>query len=302
MMLQEIYPRIYRPEYRNQTANPHSFLLYYRRQQILLKRDLEHKLLSLPKFSDIAALKKNLLDRSLYLFSIDEEEFFTLPGEDLEGLSSALWGEASSGAIQPKSSFGSEKFSLEELSVFRSFAPRHHGFAIATGFHIDAWMKSRRFCGICGHKTVHSSTERAIVCPHCEHTEYPRISPAIIVAIRDGDRILLTKRAGSDYKLYALVSGFSEIGETLADTIRREVKEEVGLDIRNIRYYKSQPWGISETMMLAFIADLDGSDSITLQESELSEARWFRREEVPLLEQHISVGQELIQAFREGKF
>lgn len=284
MMLQEIHPKIYRPEYQDKRANPHSFLLYYREGQVLLKKAKENQGFFLPKFEDLASADEEIFRRSLYLFSIDDEEFYTLNSKEPENIPSE------------------NHISLEALSVFRSFTPKHHGFAIATGFHIDAWMKSRRFCGICGNKTIHSSTERAIICPNCRHTEYPKISPAIIVAIRDKDRILLTKRAGSDYKLHALVSGFSEIGETLADTIRREVKEEVGLDIKNIRYYKSQPWGISETMMLAFIADLDGSDSITLQESELSEAKWFRRSEIPPFEHYISVGQELIQGFRNGKF
>ena len=97
------------------------------------------------------------------------------------------------------------------------------------------------------------------------------------------------------------MAGFVEVGETLEEAVAREVKEEVGLKVKNIRHYKSQPWSFSDTIMLAFIADLDGDDTITLQEEELSEARWFEREDVPVLPFHISVGHEMIHKFRDGE-
>ena len=121
------------------------------------------------------------------------------------------------------------------------------------------------------------------------------------MAIRYGNRLLLTKNAKGTYKFYALVAGFVEVGETLEDAVRREVKEEVGLKVKNIQSYKSQPWSFSDSLMVAFIADLDGDDTITLQKEELSEARWFEREDVPVLPFHISVGHELIQKFRDGE-
>ena len=155
--------------------------------------------------------------------------------------------------------------------------------------------------GYCGTKTEKSATERALICSKCKNIEYPKISPAVIVAIRNGNKLLLTKNAKGTYKYYALVAGFVEVGETLEEAVAREVKEEVGLKVKNIRPYKSQPWSFSDTMMLAFIADLDGDDKITLQEEELSEARWFEREDVPVLPFHISVGHEMIQKFRDGE-
>ena len=93
---------------------------------------------------------------------------------------------------------------------------------------------------------------------------------------------------------------YIEIGEDPIDTVIREVKEEVGLNIKNIRPYKTQPWGFSNALMLAFSADLEGDDTIRIQESELKEARWFKREDVPVLENHISVGQEMIEKFKRG--
>lgn len=282
MMLQEIYPKVYRPEYIHKKAQRDSLLLHYDNNNILLKKSSEKSGFSLPHFYDIERENPDIYEKSIYLFSIDDEEFFIIRDKLCR---------------EPEKGFMRQAF-----SIFRSFSPKYQGFAIATGFHIYSWMNTKRFCGACGNLTIHSTKERAVVCPRCGHREYPKIAPAAIVAIIDGERILLTKRAGGDYKWHALVSGFTEVGETLADTIRREVKEEVGLNVKNIRYYKSQPWGISESIMLAFIAELDGDDRIRLQESELSEAKWFYRKDIPLPPDYISVGQELIQAFREGKF
>ena len=111
----------------------------------------------------------------------------------------------------------------------------------------------------------------------------------------------MTKGRNTTYKHYALVAGFMEIGETPEDAVRREVMEEVGLKIKNIRAHKSQPWAFSDTLMMGFTAELDGDDTITLQEEELKEASWFERKDVPLPDSTISVGQEMIAYFKEGK-
>lgn len=93
---------------------------------------------------------------------------------------------------------------------------------------------------------------------------FPKISPAVIVAVTDNDRVLLTKYAGRTYKNYALVAGFNEAGETIEQTVRREVMEEVGLKVKNLKYYKSQPWGLSGSLLSGFFCELDGDDKITL--------------------------------------
>ena len=141
-----------------------------------------------------------------------------------------------------------------------------------------------------------------MVCPLCGHISYPQICPSVIVAITDKDRILLTKYASghSSFKRYALVAGYSEVGESLEDTVRREVMEEVGLRVKNIRYYKSQPWAFSGSLLMGFFCDLDGSDEITLDADELSEAAWFHRDEINLEDDHISLTREMIIKFKEG--
>ena len=111
--------------------------------------------------------------------------------------------------------------------------------------------------------------------------EYPKICPAVIVAVLDGERILLTKYAGRSYTRYALIAGFAEIGETIEQTVHREVMEEVGLRVKNLRFYKSQPWSFSDTLLMGFYCDLDGEDRITLDQDELAVAEWFNRGQIP---------------------
>ena len=129
---------------------------------------------------------------------------------------------------------------------------------------------------------------------------FPKIAPAVIVGVTHGDKILMTKYAGREYKRYALIAGFTEIGETAEETVKREVMEEVGLAVKNIRYYKSQPWAFSDTEMIGFFAELDGDDKIRLQEDELSEAGWYTREEIPDDARLISVGTEMKMYFKYG--
>lgn len=283
-MLQEIYPKTYYPEYKNQKPATHDYLCAFMDNKILLKRNSKTKELEIPKFIDIENISSEIYDAATYVCAIDDKKYYVLDAKSLLDSSSL------------------KDFTLEKVYDFRAFEPRHHAFAGVTASQIYRWMKSRKYCGVCGSKTVKSEIERAMICPKCRHIEYPKIAPAIIVAVTDNDRLLLTKNLRSVYKSYALVAGFVEIGETLEDAVRREVMEEVGLKIKNIKPYKSQPWALSDTLMLAFTAELDGDDTITLQTEELSEAGWFHRSKVPILEGHISVGQELIENFKNGKF
>src|SRR5699024_3191276 len=111
----------------------------------------------------------------------------------------------------------------------------------------------------------------------------------------------MSKSAGRAYKKYALLAGFTEIGETVEETLAREVMEEVGLKVRNIRYYKSQPWAFSDTLLMGFYCDLDGSDKITLDRDELSLAEWFEREEIPVEPSRDSLTNEMIMKFKQGE-
>jgi NAD+ diphosphatase len=147
-----------------------------------------------------------------------------------------------------------------------------------------------------------SKIERAMVCPTCGNIEYPKICPAVIVAVVNGDKILVSRYAGRAYKRYALLAGFMEIGEAFESTIRREVMEEVGLKVKNITYYKSQPWAFTDTVLAGFYCQLDGDDKIRLDENELQEAEFITREELPVNENDISLTAEMMEAFRTKRY
>ena len=192
-------------------------------------------------------------------------------------------------------------FAYEDARRLRQLQSKEVCFAIMTARHLYRWYQSNRFCGRCGTKTVHDDRERMLLCPHCGNMIFPKISPAVIVAITDGDRLLLSKYAGRSYTRYALIAGYTEIGETLEQTVQREVMEEVGLKVKHIRYYKSQPWGVDGNVLMGFYCDLDGSDAIRLDETELSLAEWHDRHSLPAHDDGISLTREMIRVFEEGK-
>jgi NAD+ diphosphatase len=121
------------------------------------------------------------------------------------------------------------------------------------------------------------------------------------VAIIDGDRLLMARSASGLFRRFSLIAGYVQFGETLEEAVQREAREEVGLRVKNVRYYKSQPWAFSDTEMIGFFAELDGSPEIALDDGELAEACWFTRQDVPEPVSTISVGSELINLFRTGR-
>lgn len=176
-------------------------------------------------------------------------------------------------------------------------------FLSMTAFQLHNWYDNNIFCGHCGQRLEKSGMERALHCPVCGHTEYPRIVPAVTVAVidREREKILLTKYAGRDIPFFALVAGFTEIGETLEETVSREVMEETGLRVKNIRYFGSQPWGIVDDLMVGFFCDLDGDSTIHRDANELKLADWFSREETELQPTDMSLTNALMRAFKEGR-
>ena len=174
-------------------------------------------------------------------------------------------------------------------------------YAGATGYHMRNFRMVSRYCGSCGAPTFPSETERAFVCTKCGYTAYPTIAPAVIVAIINNDKILLVKnkRRPKNVRL-ELVSGYVEIGESFEQAVHREVFEEVGLKVKNLRIYKDQPWGISGAHMIGYVAEVDGNDRVIKQEDEISEANWYSRDEIPEYRNRLSVGSEMISRFKEG--
>ena len=182
-----------------------------------------------------------------------------------------------------------------EVNLFRSMSADIASI-IASCLHLWRWYENHRYCGKCAFPLEPAPNERALSCSVCGNLVFPTISPAIIVAITCGDRILLARNVR--YQHYALIAGYVEVGETLEHALRREVMEEVGLEIHDIRYLGDQPWGISGSQMFAFHAQADDKAALRIQKSELSDARWFHRSEVPSLPHKVSIAYEMIERFR----
>jgi NAD+ diphosphatase len=187
---------------------------------------------------------------------------------------------------------------MEDISIFRTALPRYNAFAGITAYQLHNWYENRRYCGKCSSPMVKDTKERMLYCKSCNTMEYPKISPAVIVAVTNGNKILMSRYAQGLYKRYALLAGFTEIGETIEETVAREVMEEVGLRVKNIRYYKSQPWSFSDTLLMGFFTELDGDDTITLDQEELSEAVWIAREDIQVEPDNLSLTNEMILKFK----
>ena len=177
--------------------------------------------------------------------------------------------------------------------------PRFIAFAGITALQLDGWYRNNRYCGHCGGLLKKDHKERMLYCEKCGSRVYPRINPAVIIAVTKGSKLLMTKYAGRTYKNYALVAGFNEAGETIEQTVRREVMEEVGLKVKNLKYYKSQPWGLSGSLLSGFFCELDGDDKITLQEDELSLGTWVKADDLDLEDDGISLTREMILKFKK---
>ena len=170
-------------------------------------------------------------------------------------------------------------------------------FSIASrALQIVNWDLTHRFCGRCGSPMQTHTQEFAKICPSCNLTLYPRISPAIIVAIVKEGKILLARRVNSE--MFSVIAGYVEAGETLEETVARETQEEVGITVKNIRYFSSQPWAFSYSLMLAFTAEYE-SGSIVPDGVEIEEANWYSPDSLPeMIPGPISVARNLINWFK----
>lgn len=161
------------------------------------------------------------------------------------------------------------------------------------------WDRTHQYCGRCGAETEEKEGEYAKVCPECGFTCYPRISPVVIVAIIKDKEILLVQSNHFKGDFYTVISGFVEPGETLEECLKREVKEEVGVAIKNISYFGSQSWPFPNSLMIAFTAEYDGGEIVT-DKDEIKDARWFTKENLRNLPGSISIARQLINWFSEN--
>ena len=283
-MLQDLAYGKLENAYRDATPRNEDTLLCFRGNEILLGRH-EDDTLTLPTVSQVLARSSDW-DRwgekpLRFAFRLQERDYFLWMGEG------GPW--------------DAEDFAYTPVRTLRQVISREICFAVMTGWHLFSWYRSNRFCGRCGSRTLHDGQLRALRCPECGQMIFPRINPAVIVAVTNGDDLLLSKYAGRAYTRYALIAGFTEIGETAEETVAREVMEEVGLHVKNIRYYKSQPWGVDGNLLLGYYCDLDGSRNIHIDENELSMAEWYPRNDLPAKDDGFSLTMEMIRIFEEGK-
>ncbi len=168
----------------------------------------------------------------------------------------------------------------------------------ARAVQIVDWNKTHRYCGRCGVPLNTKSTERAKECPQCGLLHFPRLAPAIIVLVERGDKLLLARSRHFMPGMYSVLAGFVEPGESLEEAVMREVKEEVGLEVKDIHYFGSQPWPFPHSLMIGFTATYASGD-ISLDDSEIEDAGWFTIDSLPRIPGKISIARKLIDWFIE---
>lgn len=170
-------------------------------------------------------------------------------------------------------------------------------FAIAgRALGLTAWDRDHRFCGRCGGPTTPSTVERVRTCPACAHGAYPRLSPAVIVAVERDGHLLLARNARTKHPFYSTLAGFVEVGETLEETVAREIAEEAGIAVRDIRYFGSQPWPLTGSLMVGFTARWAAGE-LTPDPTEILEPGWFAPDALPTVPGKLSIARALIDDF-----
>ncbi len=271
-MIQDIFPHIFHNEYSPEPPGADDPVFVFADQEVLVRKAGQGDDISLPTAS--------MFDESdlQYLFRIDRTNYYLYQG------------------VQKPAADG---FEYKSGRVFRRLLPKDLCFAGMTARHLYSWYRNHRFCGRCGEKTEVGLGERKLVCPSCGNQIYPVIAPAVIVAVINKDRILLTRYKDRPYRGIALIAGFCEIGESVEDTVRREVLEEAGLHVKNIQYYKSQPWGFADNLLMGYYCQVDGDETLHPDGQELAVAEWIPREEIGQENADLSLTADMIMHFKE---
>ncbi|MBO5069373.1 MAG: NAD(+) diphosphatase [Roseburia sp.] len=292
-MIQDIEPKRLANEYSGKTPGKGSRLMAFQENQILVKKGETADFVPYEMLQAWCTRCGAKLPDMVYLFSVGETKYFLtdLPEKFLLWLTENAF-------LESESVPGYEWISMFEM---RSRRPKEQIFAVATAWHLYVWYRDNRFCGRCGQTLVHSEKLRMLKCPDCGNMVFPKIAPAVIVGVTNGERILMTKYAGRAYKRYALIAGFTEIGETAEQTVAREVMEETGVRVKNIRYYKSQPWGFDSNLLLGYFCELDGDDTIHMDTEELSVAEWVDYRDIPDDTEGLSLTREMMIYFRDSR-
>lgn len=282
-MIQDIAPHRLANEFRpDAEPAPGDRVLYVRGQELAVRRLDEGDPLTFetPRVGDPDVPDEGLT----YLFALDGQ---------------ACWLAPDAGCAEPP-----EGYELVHNRALRmeGRGPRELMYVAYTAVHLAGWYASSRFCGACGSPMEHHRSLRAMRCPSCGNMVFPRLNPAVIVCVRDPERerIVLTRYARGRYMpIDALVAGFVEIGETIEDCVRREVREELGLEVKNITYYKSQPWGVAGDVLSGYWCDVDGDPTLHMDESELGKAVWAGPTEIPGQPDDLSLTNEMMCLWRD---
>jgi len=276
-MINEIAPHHFNNRFQpRQSMGDNAVVLYYQGNNMLWK--ILGEGYDLPRKGDLT----QILDEKkvIFLFTLDDTACFLYTGDlDIER----------------------SGFQFKDISFFRTQVRQELAWISLAGYHLKTWYEQNRFCGKCGSQNIHKPDERALVCSSCNHIVYPKISPAIIVAIISNDKLLLARNSAFPSAWYSLIAGYADVGESLEECVIREVKEEVGLDVWNIRYYKSHPWPLTGSLMIGFIAEADENQPICIDHDEIAEAAWFTRDNMPNHPPTLSISGEMIELFAKGE-
>ena len=258
----------------NPSADPYLFL--FRQDKLLVIKTPDTA--TVPRESDLAGLDLRIEEKT-YIGMLDSACCYC--GACEVGADPVVQGDTFVfSALRPLlGTFGEELFTIAGLAS-----------------QIVRWQRTHRYCGRCGNRTAASENERSYVCKNCDLVSYPRISPAIIVAVVRDDKILLARAERFPPGLYSVLAGFVEPGESLEECLAREVHEEVGIAVTGVTYFGSQPWPFPNSLMIAFTARYAGGE-IVPDPSEIVDAGWFERERLPEIPYHGTISRRLIDWF-----
>jgi len=268
---------VFLPDHKPPSSEPRQALWFvYQEQKLIIK--VKDKTFSIPRSPDLQQLSHAPI-RNQYLGALDGQACYAaeLPpdvrvpeGWTVRGLR--------------------ELFGLLEDEIF---------WLAGRANQLVDWNKSHQFCGRCGNHTENKNDERAKICHQCGLINYPRVSPAIIVAVHKKNHILLAQNKRLRTGNYSVLAGFVEPGETLEDCVKREVFEETSIKVKNIRYFGSQPWPFPNSLMVAFTAEYAGGE-VNANEAEIGDVGWFSADNLPSIPPPISIARWLIDWFKNN--
>jgi NAD+ diphosphatase len=262
------------PEFKSPSIGRSSALWFvFNKGRLLIK--VKQDSCRIPKTSDLEAL--NISPRRIqYLGALDERPCYA--------------------AELAASGLAAADFEFKELRSLFGWIEDDLVWIAGRANQLVYWSQTHLYCGRCGHRTEDKMDERAKICPQCGLINYPRVSPAIIVAVFKDHQILLARNERFKLPFYSVLAGFVEPGETLEECVKREILEEVGITVKNIRYFGNQPWPFPNSLMIAFVADY-AAGRITIDGSEIVDAAWFAKDELPQIPPKISIARQLIDWF-----